>query len=288
VSEEFLYHYTTPEGLVGIVEKQEIWATDLSCMNDTTEFRVGLDLAIKHLEELHGDGSCAYAERWKWLLTALRGRRDHGTETLSSVYACCFSDDGDDLSQWRAYCPNGGFAIGFPRTALGTIAHRQKWLALDRCIYDEGEQETAIKKTVEDTLHAMVEPESSTASAAASNEQQENLTRWFLLWRLIRKAAVCKDAAFREEDEWRLVAMCTSYPEEADIVRFRCRTGLVVPYWPIALDRGRWGQWDSITVVVGPTPHPDESLASIRRFLCACCHNCMIDVRQSKVPYRYW
>jgi len=285
---EFLYHYTTAEGLIGIVEKQEFWATDLAYMNDTTEFRVGLDLVTEHIEQLRGRDSGQYAERWNWLLTALRRTREFGPDTLSSVYACSFSTDGDNLSQWRAYCPNGGFAIGLPRTTLGTIARRQKWLALERCIYDTDEQEVAIKKTVEDTLQNMAEVQDETVSFVTPNEQQECSTRRLLLWRLMRKAAVCKNVAFREEDEWRLVAMCTSYPEEADIVRFRCRTGLVVPYWPIELDRGRWGQWDSITVVVGPTPRLDESLASIRRFLSARCHNCRIDVRQSKVPYRYW
>jgi hypothetical protein len=112
VPEELLYHYTTPEGLVGIVEKHEIWATDLAYMNDTTEFRVGLDLVTKHIEQLRGDNLGPCAERWNWLLTALKRTREFGPDTLSSVYACSFSTDGDNLSQWRAYCPNGGFAIG--------------------------------------------------------------------------------------------------------------------------------------------------------------------------------
>lgn len=287
MSEEFLHHYTTPEGLVGIVEKQEIWATDLFYTNDTAEFRVGLDRVIKHIEELRGDRSCTYGERWKWLLTALKGRRDDGPDTLSSVYACSFSTDGDDLSQWRAYCPNGGFAIGFRHSTLGTIAYRQLWLELERCIYEKDEQEAPIKKTVESTLQAMTEAESNTTSAPAPNEeQQERLTRWVLLWRLIRTAAACKDKAFHGEKEWRLLAMCPSYPDEAEIVRFRCRKGIVVPYWPIALNADAWG---SITVVVGPTPHPDESRASIERLLISRCHhNCKIHVQNSTVPYRHW
>ena len=121
MSEQYLYHYTTPEGLVGIVEKQEIWATDLFYMNDTAEFRVGLECAMKYIEQLRKDGSGEYADRWEWLLTELRRKRECGPDTLSSVYACSFSTHGDDLSQWRAYCPNGGFAVGFRHSTLGKI-----------------------------------------------------------------------------------------------------------------------------------------------------------------------
>ena len=34
---ELLYHYTTQEGLLGILEKECIWATHFRCLNDTSE-----------------------------------------------------------------------------------------------------------------------------------------------------------------------------------------------------------------------------------------------------------
>ncbi len=38
---ELLYHYTTQEGLLGIFDTQEIWATHIRYLNDKTrEFRI--------------------------------------------------------------------------------------------------------------------------------------------------------------------------------------------------------------------------------------------------------
>ena len=39
MSEDNLYHYTTQEGLLGIVEKGEIWATNIFYLNDAAEFK---------------------------------------------------------------------------------------------------------------------------------------------------------------------------------------------------------------------------------------------------------
>lgn len=36
-----LFHFSTPPGLIGIVSSGALWATDLSFMNDSTEFIYG-------------------------------------------------------------------------------------------------------------------------------------------------------------------------------------------------------------------------------------------------------
>jgi hypothetical protein len=50
---EHLYHYTTAEGLVGIVRDRKLWATDIFHLNDRREFIHGIKLAV---EELQRDG----------------------------------------------------------------------------------------------------------------------------------------------------------------------------------------------------------------------------------------
>jgi hypothetical protein len=35
---EFLYHYTSQDGLLGIISSASLWATNISYMNDATEF----------------------------------------------------------------------------------------------------------------------------------------------------------------------------------------------------------------------------------------------------------
>ena len=42
-----LYHYTTAEGLRGIIEDKAIWASDYRFLNDATEFEYGMSLFDK-------------------------------------------------------------------------------------------------------------------------------------------------------------------------------------------------------------------------------------------------
>ncbi len=54
VPPEFLYHYTGQDGLLGIVEKAELWATKIQYMNDATEFGLALSMARDELKSTIG------------------------------------------------------------------------------------------------------------------------------------------------------------------------------------------------------------------------------------------
>ena len=40
-----LWHYTTGEGLIKIIESGELWSTQVSCLNDATEYRYAIGAA---------------------------------------------------------------------------------------------------------------------------------------------------------------------------------------------------------------------------------------------------
>ena len=44
-----IYHYTTQEGLIGIIEKRSIWATQIQYLNDTQEFKLRFVLLVHYL-----------------------------------------------------------------------------------------------------------------------------------------------------------------------------------------------------------------------------------------------
>jgi len=48
-----LYHYTTADGLKGIIEKNELWATSAYFLNDSAEITYGYGLLI--LSRVHRD-----------------------------------------------------------------------------------------------------------------------------------------------------------------------------------------------------------------------------------------
>ncbi|MFO1205708.1 MAG: hypothetical protein U1E63_08295 [Burkholderiales bacterium] len=45
----YLYHYTTAEGLKGIVESQQLWATNIAYLNDAEEHIGFFDRRLTHL-----------------------------------------------------------------------------------------------------------------------------------------------------------------------------------------------------------------------------------------------
>jgi hypothetical protein len=85
-----LYHYTSIEVFHNIIEKCEFWAHNTRFSNDYSEERAVLNQILTEKNYI-GDN-----------------------------YFICLCDDGDLLSQWRGYCPNGGVSIGlsFPENEI--------------------------------------------------------------------------------------------------------------------------------------------------------------------------
>jgi len=130
-----LYHYTTVDGLKGIIEDQEIWATDIFYLNDWKEFYHGRDALINQINKYL---SSAEGPTRRALQRVVKAVKRLDPMNRPHAFVCSFSTaaGGDDLSQWRAYCPTGGYAIGFPYKKLdhvGFIAGFQ----LVRCLYSE-------------------------------------------------------------------------------------------------------------------------------------------------------
>ena len=268
-----LYHYTTPEGLKGIVQTQQIWASNIFSLNDWTEFHHGRGI----IEEV----TTGLLAKRKTLLTGdmnetiLETVRELGPATSPHMYVCCFSQKGDDLSQWRAYCPEGGFSIGFPRKRLEAVAVEQHY-ALSTCQYGEGP-----KKLLATVLINKI-------NNLADLWSLEN-ARSAIQAEFISAVPAFKNAAFEQEEETRLVS--TETPPENGIA-FRTRNGLIIPYRKFDLKDDEL--WRSAEVVVGPCPHAGESLEYVKMLFASELQKAHLPIPQSsqfknsQVPYRYW
>jgi len=149
---ELVYHYTSSEGMSGIVESGALWATDVLFMNDTTEavygFKVVRDAVAEWVSALDaGDDR-------RQLLHAI----EFVPELIPQVFVVSFSARRDDLSQWRAYCRAGGYSLGFDRTMLGA--------GLQVCEYDKARQREPRQARVVDTPVCQCPRPCSTGRAA--------------------------------------------------------------------------------------------------------------------------
>ena len=55
-----LFHYTSAQGLDGIVQSQSLWAIDCRFLNDSQEMKDGLERVIKRLSETNKPVSVSY------------------------------------------------------------------------------------------------------------------------------------------------------------------------------------------------------------------------------------
>lgn len=110
-----IYHYTTDMGLAGILESGRIWLTDIFALNDPSELRHGFYLATALLDNKTKERppeNKKFAEHFKTVL-------ETKFEQTAYYFACSFSENWDDLGQWRAYANDGrGYALGFDTSSL--------------------------------------------------------------------------------------------------------------------------------------------------------------------------
>ncbi len=282
--ETYLYHYTTAKGLIGIVEQKKIWATEIFYLNDWEEFLAGLKLATEHLRRLLDKAVArkdkVEAERSRWLIKEMKSI---GALRSLSMYVCSFSADDDELSQWRAYCPKGGFAIGFPAKRLRALAKKQKFV-LRKCTYSPDRQAKMVKDAVDTVVQAKPTPHELLSAGPNAESVIRCTLSNNLAWKLAQVCPILKNAAFKSEKESRLISEPRS-GGDIDQWSFRADGGMVVPYKEFLLNDSTL--WRKARVTIGPPPHPKESFASVYKLL-RCNTGFAHAITNSRAPYRTW
>src|SRR5258708_16380011 len=116
VAPKALYHYTRGENLINIFENKQLWATHISCLNDMKEWLYGVEEVHRHVKDRLSEG---HSQEVEPVLKRLDEYLSNPIVELSPAFVACFSEQEDDLSQWRAYSGGeGGYAIRFDPLAL--------------------------------------------------------------------------------------------------------------------------------------------------------------------------
>ncbi|MGA8149435.1 MAG: DUF2971 domain-containing protein [Terriglobales bacterium] len=270
-----VYHYTSASGLIGILKSRAIWATSIRFLNDSSEYSFAIDLVRKAIQ----DREATAHNTFDIALNSILAERLM-TETQAEVYVSSFTENPDQLSQWRAYSPStGGYAIGFRTKDLAQPEGSKPSRFLAHCVYDSGVQERLVKKLVQ------VVANSAETNRATGLERDRVFRETFKQFgRLLPLVApVLKDPSFEEEQEWRLVCLPAAF--EGASPHFRENRSMLVPYHehhfpsktPVPIEE----------LVIGPTPHPQLARDAAKALLSA---NGMVSttVQSSSIPYRTW
>jgi hypothetical protein len=276
-----LYHYTTAQGLLGILRSNTLWASNLNYMNDLSELKYAGNLMDSELTKaMEADPDLArhltdasFYEIMDWYV----------------AYALCFCEEGDQLSQWRAYAGKGtGYALGFDATRLQP-KKSDYWRTLSKVVYESNEQVIAIKPSVEKYIEDLTVHLGNSSNLDEKQEQQKladiamrffhvNFPNFFYF----------KDSAFLEEKEWRLVETRTSFDSVKD-VSFREMQGAVVPYikmtFPSSEDEKR-ALLPIVEIIQGPLVDPALGEKSLRMLLDKYGYD-KVKIRRSRVPIRF-
>ena len=218
-----LYHYTGVSGLLGIIKNHTLWATDYRHLNDRKEYRIGErllreELRARRIDEIH-------RKAFETLVAQIQ----------KGCYVLSFSENGDQLSQWRAYCPGGnGYALGFQQTNALFASAKQHRFNLVRCVYNLREQKTLCKYLVNSYIEGVITNKSWHAGKGWESRAEAFFTRYQWHFALGLVMAALKHSGFEEEREWRLVSQ---YPEESMYgVAFRAGRFGVTPYFELPLN----------------------------------------------------
>jgi len=108
------WHYTTSQGLIGMLASHRVWATSAAYMNDSDEIRAGREALHRAIEKHEPPLD-------KWQIQQLSRMGVSRTGRPDDLFLLCASTDGDALTLWRSYGigSEAEYAVNFdPRVSL--------------------------------------------------------------------------------------------------------------------------------------------------------------------------
>lgn len=308
--EDALFHYTSGNGLIGIITKGTIWSTSYYCANDEQELNAGqgvlqrLFRAATHELIQAGDRRVGIFQRRG---VDIREYADHFEETIRSqalhtlcAYITCFYRPSREedfhhglLSQWRGYGTDGGYALQFSRKKLqAAVEATNKANGLNYDLQDVYySADNPLKDEVVTHSKAFVRAYEKFLDAIAETTDLFDIKlpspvaglTGGPLEALLDYLVQTKNKHFIEERECRLsLIQAVSKQNDSLPVDYFSRGGLLVPYTqtPSSFNILDCVEW----VLVGPGPRLDARFRSVSHLLRQVGRQ-NIKVRPSHVPF---
>ena len=300
---DLLYHYTTAEGLKGIVENDELWASSAYYLNDSSEIYYGCGLLRDVIDEWIKNSSRPETSLTLGLVRQLRswfGENLLEKNVVPPVHVACFCEDDNLLSQWRAYGQTGGYSLGFRvpiADYLGSgfrpepCVYTSKWAKIE---YDRKAQ-AARCNAILDILNAFDDPAIEQAVKAVAGHPL--VGHWKIAAAisdvLLEEMISFKNEAFAVEKEWRLVVRRREFVKQGTDdggkaptpVHFRPTRGLLIPYVKL-LPTDPAKKLPLATIRSGPTLDKTSAGAALSVFLTKNGYRA-VHVKGSDIPVRF-
>jgi len=247
-----VFHYTSPHGLLGMLQSNAIWATHAEFLNDRTELRYVEDVIARSAKSLSGT---ARTDCSKELLRVLQLPRWRGFEPRD-IFVACFSTNPDSLSQWRAYANDGvGYAVGIATGVPFRVRNRPDTsVLLLKVVYDRVAQEEAVGAALARVIEII---ESCDPYAEPGYVNFRGLVA--VAQSVVPIGFALKNPGFAEEAEWRLVVIDEAPWSAGPHMRHRPSEFGITPY--VELEAGE--QLPLRKLTLGPGLHGNPTRKGI-------------------------
>ena len=289
-----IFHYTSPNGITGIINNKKLRFSDRLYLNDASEGKYILDFTKKHIDMLGIDNVLFRSS----LLEKLDNKSFVSDWNRFYVYQCSFSLDGDSLPLWNYYSKSDGikgYNLCFnsnelasnlkPDVKEGKEAPR---IYHGKIMYDEEEQNTAIIKLVKRFYGAFQNSlEKDSGIEFTSENAYAKMMCSLLVDKIILLGAFMKPSFFSFEREYRLVYDLYLDEEGYGLINnkqgFMEKSGFFVPYTDIEFEPSILKQ-----IRISPTVDFNMARMSLLRYLQSDFSHITEDrINKSIIPVRY-
>ena len=100
INSSIIYHYTSPEGILGILTNHTLWLSEITYMNDESEITYTFDLLTDILAQNNNEICQTFKDSLK---TNIEKRTQLPSNLFDyvhrdSIFVACFSTKNDDIS----------------------------------------------------------------------------------------------------------------------------------------------------------------------------------------------
>jgi hypothetical protein len=271
-----IFHYTDATAVKSILEHEKMWLTDVRYLNDSEEMHNGISKLVQYMR--HRVANFPHPHEFfedaaNYVESGLVGKAGYGIENRP-VFIGSFTQEGDLLSQWRAY---GSYSIEFDADHIPQ--------ELFRCVYDD---DIKLDQASDKVLLNLI----TIAKDMAANSGFLDRDGYEAFSEIIGLVATFKHESFSEEQEVRVILGHDIDPEIENglDVEFRTRGNILIPYVKADLP------FESIRAIhIGPMRDQELAYISMKAFVDnlhlkrdVTIQNFKhkIDVIKSTIPYR--
>ena len=290
---DLLYHYTSVDGIMGIIINKTLWATSYQFLNDYSEIAYSREIVKEFCAGLvkNKESAAKFYDDISKEMSVIFNETFVSEDKFSGVYISSFSLNHDSPLLWAEFNDFKGYIIEIKFEDLAkSFIDGNDFVSHGKVVYDIEEQKDCLKKE----LDAINKEIGFDLEKTAYIEDDGMREKYAEIIRRFGKSCVVlsmffKKKCFEQEHEYRIVCTPGLIKEEDGNkmlnkhLKFRTMNNWIVPYYEIVAKKVDKVLIESITV--GPLNNRELAKTGLSVFLRA--NNYDIEIKESNIPIRY-